>query len=214
MKIHSFIRNKLGTYYNNKNRYKNRIPGVIYGNNKKNINLIFKKSELFKIFKKKNINILKIIFKKKIKKFLIKNIQFHAYKKEILHIDLLRISNKKKVNILIPLKFKNIKNSYAVKSENAFINFIYKKIPIFCLPKYIPKYILLNLKNLKVNNPILVKNINIKKNIKIKLNKNIIILNAYKINEKIIKEEIKEVDNNKNIKKNNIENNNKIKKNE
>ncbi len=73
-------------YKNNNN--KNKIKGILYKKEFKNIKIEFKrKNEYYEIFKK--YDILKIIIINKKFKVLIKEIKKHPYKKEIIHIDFL-----------------------------------------------------------------------------------------------------------------------------
>ncbi|WP_259286150.1 50S ribosomal protein L25 [Candidatus Nasuia deltocephalinicola] len=71
-----------------KNNNKDKIKGIIYKNNFKNLKIEFKKKNKYYEKLKKN-NILKIIIINNKFKVLIKDIQKHPYKKEIIHIDFL-----------------------------------------------------------------------------------------------------------------------------
>lgn len=76
----------VNTYKNNNN--KNKIKGILYKKNFKNIKIEFKKkNEYYEIFKKQDA--LQIIIINKKFKVLIKEIEKHPYKKEIIHIDFL-----------------------------------------------------------------------------------------------------------------------------
>ncbi len=71
-----------------KNNNKNKIKGIIYKKNFKNLKIEFrKKNEYYEKLKKNNI--LKIIIINKKFKVLIKDIKKHPYKKEIIHVDFL-----------------------------------------------------------------------------------------------------------------------------
>ncbi|WP_259289142.1 50S ribosomal protein L25 [Candidatus Nasuia deltocephalinicola] len=69
-----------------KNNNKDKIKGIIYKKNFKNLKIEFKKKNYYYDKLKKN-NILKIIIINKSFKVLINDIKRHPYKKEILHID-------------------------------------------------------------------------------------------------------------------------------
>ncbi len=73
-------------YKNNNN--KNKIKGILYKKDFKNIKIEFKKKNEYYIIFKKN-DILKIVIINKKFKVLIKEIKKHPYKKEIIHIDFL-----------------------------------------------------------------------------------------------------------------------------
>ncbi|WP_259292855.1 50S ribosomal protein L25 [Candidatus Nasuia deltocephalinicola] len=69
-----------------KNNNKNKIKGIIYKKNFKNLKIEFKKKNYYYDKLKKN-NKLKIKIINKSFKVLIKDIKKHPYKKEIIHID-------------------------------------------------------------------------------------------------------------------------------
>ncbi len=91
IKLKVKFKNKKGSNYNKKNRKKNIIPGIIYGNKKKNIPILIKHDDLYNKIKKYQENNKKIYFTLKLnkKKILskIKYIQMHKYKNKIIHID-------------------------------------------------------------------------------------------------------------------------------
>ncbi len=71
-----------------KNNNKNKIKGIIYKKNFKNLRIEFKKKNYYYNKLKKN-NILKVIIINKSFKVLIIDIKRHPYKKEIIHVDFL-----------------------------------------------------------------------------------------------------------------------------
>ncbi len=71
-----------------KNNNKDKIKGIIYKKNFKNIKIEFRRKNYYYEKLKKN-NKLKITIINKNFKVLIKDIKRHPYKKEIIHIDFL-----------------------------------------------------------------------------------------------------------------------------
>ncbi len=71
-----------------KNNNKNKIKGIIYKKNFKNLKIEFKKKIYYYDKLKKN-NIIKIIIINKNFRVLIIEVKKHPYKKDIIHIDFL-----------------------------------------------------------------------------------------------------------------------------
>ncbi len=71
-----------------KNNNKDKIKGIIYKKNFKNLKIEFKKKNYYYNKLKKNDELKLIIINKNFK-VLIKDIKKHPYKKEIIHVDFL-----------------------------------------------------------------------------------------------------------------------------
>ncbi|CAL4319939.1 50S ribosomal protein L25 [Buchnera aphidicola] len=91
--VHAEIRDKKGKSFSRKLRIKNKFPGVIYGRNKMPISIILDHNLIFNLQKKpefyKENLCLSIIDDKYIVK--VQEIQRHAFKMKILHIDFIYI---------------------------------------------------------------------------------------------------------------------------
>ncbi|WMC19639.1 MAG: 50S ribosomal protein L25 [Enterobacteriaceae bacterium PC38] len=89
--INAVFRKLIGKGSNRRLRLKGKIPAIIYGKKKKNLNIELNHDYIKKIEIKKNFYIKPIILninKKKIK-VKIQNIQWHQFKLKIIHIDFL-----------------------------------------------------------------------------------------------------------------------------
>ncbi|AZP36332.1 50S ribosomal protein L25 [Candidatus Annandia adelgestsuga] len=94
LKIKAKKRVKFGKSINKILRFNNKIPAIIYGGNtsKKNIPIEISHDKIIHLYEKKIFykNILILIDKKK-KIVKIKDIQYHPFKNQIIHIDFLII---------------------------------------------------------------------------------------------------------------------------
>ncbi|WP_115956085.1 50S ribosomal protein L25 [Candidatus Purcelliella pentastirinorum] len=89
--IKAKIRKKINKNKNKQLRNKKKIPAVIYGKNKKNININIKENIIKNIKNKNNIYKKQLIIKiNDIEETVrIQSIQQHPYKENIIHIDFL-----------------------------------------------------------------------------------------------------------------------------
>jgi len=79
---------------------------------------------------------------------LLRDVQMHPFRNEVLHVDFQRIDPVRKIHMKVPLHFVNEAQSPAVKSEGAIISHVMTEIDIACLPKDLPEFIEVDLSEL------------------------------------------------------------------
>jgi large subunit ribosomal protein L25 len=81
---------------------------------------------------------------------LLRDIQRHPYKQQIMHIDFQRVSDTEIVKIRVPLHFINQEKSPAGKIGGAFIMHELNQVVVACLPKDLPEHLEVDLSNLNI----------------------------------------------------------------
>ena len=79
---------------------------------------------------------------------LLRDVQMHPFRNEVLHVDFQRIDPVRKIHMKVPLHFVNEAQSPAVKSEGAIISHVMTELDIACLPKDLPEFIEIDLSEL------------------------------------------------------------------
>ena len=82
-------------------------------------------------------------------KVLLRDLQIHPYKQQVLHIDFQRVSAKQKIHMKIPLHFSGEEESPAVKLGKALVNHIVNELEVSCLPADLPESINIDLSKLE-----------------------------------------------------------------
>jgi large subunit ribosomal protein L25 len=72
---------------------------------------------------------------------LLRDMQMHPFRDEVLHVDFQRIDATRKIHMKVPLHFVNEELSPAVKVQGAIVSHVMTEIDIVCLPKDLPEYI-------------------------------------------------------------------------
>ena len=72
---------------------------------------------------------------------LLRDVQMHPFRNEVLHVDFQRIDPSRKIHMKVPLHFVNEDQSPAVKAQGAIVSHVMTEIDIACLPKDLPEYI-------------------------------------------------------------------------
>lgn len=79
---------------------------------------------------------------------LLRDVQMHPFRNEVLHVDFQRIDAKRKIHMKVPLHFVNAEQSPAVTAQGAIVSHVMTEIDIACLPKDLPEFIVVDLSSL------------------------------------------------------------------
>ena len=79
---------------------------------------------------------------------LLRDVQMHPFRNEVLHVDFQRIDPSRKIHMKVPLHFVNEELSPAVKTQAAVVSHVMTEIDIACLPKDLPEFIEVDLSEL------------------------------------------------------------------
>lgn len=134
-------------------RNADKVPGIIYGGGEEPTSLSFQHNQLRKALENEAFasHILTIHVDGKKHNAVLKALQRHPYKPRILHLDLLRITGKEKINMQIPLHFTGEDVAPGVKLDNGIVSHLMSSLEIRCLPADLPEYIEVDLSNLKLD---------------------------------------------------------------
>ena len=80
---------------------------------------------------------------------LLRDVQMHPYRQQILHLDFLRVAAGQKITVRVPLKYKGQEESPAVKKYRCVVNIVAKDVEVSCLPADLPECIEVDLSKLK-----------------------------------------------------------------
>jgi large subunit ribosomal protein L25 len=86
----------------------------------------------------------------KAQKVLLRDMQRHPFKPQLLHLDFQRVDENKAIRIRVPLHFLNQEKSAAGKTSGVLISHSLTDVEISCLPKDLPEYIEVDLGALSV----------------------------------------------------------------
>ena len=79
---------------------------------------------------------------------LLRAVQMHPFRHEVLHVDFQRIDPTRQIHMKVPLHFVNGNESPAVKAQGAVVSHVMTEIDIACLPKDLPEFIEVDLSGL------------------------------------------------------------------
>jgi large subunit ribosomal protein L25 len=151
MKFVAFERAKQGTGASRRLRNTGRAPGIVYGGDGQPQLIELDHNALWHALKKEAFHstILDMELGGKDGKVLLRDVQLHPYKQQILHIDFQRVDAKTKLHMKVPFHYVKAEESQAVKFESCVVNHVMSELEISCLPADLPEFIEVDLSGLK-----------------------------------------------------------------
>ena len=145
-------RSELGKGASRRLRRSGRIPGTVYGASKDPQSISLSHDEVLHQLDHEAFysSVLTLNVDAQSEQVVVKDLQRHPYKPDILHIDFLRIDEKQKITMRVPLHFINEQQCVGVKSGGGVISRIMTELEISCLPRDLPEYIDVDLANVNL----------------------------------------------------------------
>jgi large subunit ribosomal protein L25 len=149
-------RSMQGTGASRRLRRDGKVPAVLYGGHKdaRMIEVDHKDTLMNLKHEAFHSSILDMDIDGEKEKVLLRDVQMHPWKSQILHIDFQRVSAKEKIHMKVPLHFINEEIAPGVKLGGGLVNHIASEIDITCLPADLPEYIEVDLGALEVGESI------------------------------------------------------------
>ena len=150
--INATLRADVGKGASRRLRRNNGVPAILYGAKKEAQSLLLQHHEIIKVLENEQIytQLFNLNINGEMHSVRLRDIQRHAYKPKILHMDFQRITGTERLHVKIPLHFINEENSPAVK-DGAIIAHQIKEVEIICPALHIPAFLEVDLSNLTVD---------------------------------------------------------------
>ena len=152
LKLKAEKREKVGGLSSKTAVYKeNKIPGIIYGGKDEPLPILVNNNELLKIINNEGLfnTVVEVELDKKTENVVFKEVQKHPSKNIFTHIDLQRVVEGTKVNVVVPVLLKNQDKCFGVKIEGGVINHVLKEISVLANPESIPESIEVDMEEIK-----------------------------------------------------------------
>jgi large subunit ribosomal protein L25 len=168
MKFVAFERAMQGTGASRRLRITGRTPGIVYGGSGQPLLIELDHNALFHAIKKEafHASILEMELAGNTHKVLLRDLQMHPFKQQILHIDFQRVEATTRMTVKVPVHYSGEENSPAVKAENCLVNHVMTELTISCFPADIPEFIAVDLSGMKKGTSLHIKDITLPKGVK------------------------------------------------
>jgi large subunit ribosomal protein L25 len=140
-----------GTGASRRLRNAGRVPGILYGGEAQPQPIELDHNELFQHLRKEAFysSVLTLSLDGAEEMCLLRDVQRHAYKLQILHVDFQRIDATHQIHQKVPLHFVNADIAPGVKLSGGMVQHVMTELDVKCLPKDLPEFIEIDLKNLQ-----------------------------------------------------------------
>ena len=152
----AFPRNTEGRGASRRMRRAGKAPGIVYGGAAAPQPIELDHNALFHALRNEGFHssILTMKLDGGASKVLLRDVQMHPFRNEILHVDFQRVDETRKIHMKVPLHFINGEDSPAVKVSGAIVSHVTNELDISCLPKDLPGFIEVDLSELDVGHSI------------------------------------------------------------
>jgi len=153
--INAESRSDLGKGASRRLRRTNQIPAVIYGGGDDPLSLTINHDDVIKSLENEAFysSILDINIAGKTQKAVLKDVQRHAFKPKVLHLDFQRVNEKEKIHMHVPLHFRGEDIAPGVKAGGMVAHQL-SELEITCLAKDLPEYILVDVSAMDIGDTI------------------------------------------------------------
>ncbi len=119
-----------------------KVPAILYGAHRDPRPLALDHTALVHQTQNESFfsSILTITVGEKSQPCIVKDLQRHPYKSQILHVDLQRVLEDEKIRVTVPIHFVGEKTAPGVK-QGGLVSHILSELEISCLPKDLPEYL-------------------------------------------------------------------------
>jgi large subunit ribosomal protein L25 len=127
------------------------VPAIVYGGELKPVSIQMQHKDVWHASQNEWFysSILDLSLGGDVQKVLLRDLQRHPFKQQILHLDFQRINESEAIRLRVPLHFLNQESSPAGKASGVVITHEMNEVEISCLPKDLPEYIEIDLGELK-----------------------------------------------------------------
>lgn len=134
-------------------RRSGKVPAILYGGHLEPKQLILDHQNLLTLLVNEKFfsTILSLKVDGQAQAAILKDVQRHPAKNQVLHMDLQRVLENEKIRMTIPLHFKGAAASPGVKTQGGIVSHLLNDVEVLCLPKDLPEFLELDLSAMEIS---------------------------------------------------------------
>ncbi len=162
------VRAEQGTGDARRLRKQGKVPAVLYGGASEPVMLSLEHHKVLRSLEDEAVyaHILKLDIDGKVEDVILKAIQRHPSKPQIMHIDMLRVNKNEKIRVHVPLHFLDEENCPGVKSGGIAMHDMVE-VEISCLPGDLPEYIEVDISTVELGGSVHLTDLKLSKGVEI-----------------------------------------------
>lgn len=153
IELNAELRESMGKGASRRLRHVGKLPAIIYGAGKDPVSVTLEQKDVQYVLPQEAFysQVMSLNVAGKKEDVLLRDIQHHPYKLDVLHMDFARVDAKVAVHVHVPLHFIGEDACPGVKTEGGAVNHVIMEVEVECLPKNIPEFIEVDLSELHLN---------------------------------------------------------------
>ena len=130
-----------------------KVPAIIYGGHKDAEAVSLVHHKLLAVIEDERFysSIIEITVDGKAQPAIVKDVQMHPARNQIVHLDLQRVIENEPIRLHLPIHFKNEAASPGVKTQGGIVSHMRTDVEVSCLPKDLPEFLELDLAEMNLN---------------------------------------------------------------
>ncbi|MDH5485252.1 MAG: 50S ribosomal protein L25/general stress protein Ctc [Gammaproteobacteria bacterium] len=143
IELNAELRTDQGKGASRRLRHAEKMPAIVYGGAKDPVSLTLLSKDVRHHQNDEAFysSILSLKIDGKAEDVIIRDIQHHPFKVDLMHIDFQRVDAKSKMHIHVPLHFVGEEKSPGVKQQGGLVSHLLIEVEVECMPKDIPEFI-------------------------------------------------------------------------
>ena len=151
--LNATTREDMGKGASRRLRHAKQLPAIVYGGEgKEPVSITLQQKDVQHKLPDEHFysQVLSLVIDGAAEDVLLRDIQHHPYKQEVMHMDFIRIDANHAVHVHTPLHFIGEEGSPGIKQEGGVVSHMMMEVELECLPKNIPEFIEVDLSGMHV----------------------------------------------------------------
>ena len=138
-----------------------KVPAIVYGAGREPRSVYFEQDKLLHKMENEAFfsSVLSVNVKGKARQCILKDVQMHPARRQVLHLDLQRIVADEEIRMTVPIHFLNEETAPGVKVGGGSVSHTMSEVEVSCLPANLPEYLELDIGELELDESLLLSNI-------------------------------------------------------
>jgi large subunit ribosomal protein L25 len=138
-----------------------KVPAILYGGQGEPSNITLNQLKLLNLIEDEKFysSIITLKLDGKDQQAIVKDIQVHPAKNQVLHVDLQRVMADQAIRIHLPIHFLNEATCPGVKVQGGLVSHLRTDVEITCLPKDLPEALEVDMAGMSLNDTVYLKDI-------------------------------------------------------
>jgi len=147
------VRDKLGTGETRRLRKSGKVPAILYGGGKDPQSVMLEKDRLQLQMEQEAFytSILTLNLNGETQAVIVKDVQRHPAKRQVLHLDFQRILADEKISLNVPIHLLGQEEAVGVREQGGEVAHLTTDVEVSCLPKDLPEYLEIDISDLELN---------------------------------------------------------------